>query len=375
MKIVNYIYKFLIILYGLILSINMYSNEGNKDDYPVKFNTSYVFDIVGNTTGGISTGVTYLGLANISMSLETHTANWWEGGEFYINGANTHGSSPSENLIGDFQTISNIDGGNHTFLFECWYKHRFKKVTLTLGLQDLNAEFANTENGALFINSSFGIPSVIPTNIPVSLFPITAIGLSVDWNINDNWNWKNIIYTGEIYDFDNNKYNIKWNINPKDGILAVSELTFSTNKKYNSCYKIGGYYHNQPENSENWNYGFYFIGDQNVWQYSNKKINLFIQTAVNPTKNSTHKYYIGGGINFYGLLGKRGENCLGLAIAHAGFKGTTFKHETVIEAFYKANFLNHFFIQPDIQYIISPAGESFNKKNALAIILRGGIEF
>ena len=96
---------------------------------------------------------------------------------------------------------------------------------------------------------------------------------------------------------------------------------------------------------------------------------------MNSTKNSTHKYYIGGGINFYGLLGKRGENCLGLAIAHAGFKGTTFKHETVIEACYKANFLNHFFIQPDIQYIISPAGESFNKKNALAIILRGGIEF
>lgn len=343
---------------------------------PVEISATYVGDVVGNTTGGITTGVNYLGAANLSISLETEKANWWNGGQFYVKGGNTHGSSPSSELIGDFQIVSNIDGGgNHTYLFECWYKQQIGNVKLTLGLQDMNAEFANSDNASYYINSSFGIPSTIPENVPSPIFPITAIGLSVNWDINENFSWKNIIYSGEIYDFDYNEYNIKWNLNPNDGILAVTEFNYSSNQKYNCTYKIGSYYYNKPKKTGAYNYGFYFMGDQNIGQWAeNKRLDLFVQTAVNPTKSSYHKYYIGGGVNFYGLGDKRGENCLGLGVAHAGFKNMPFKHETVIEAFYKTNFLNHFYVQPDIQYIISPVGREFTSKNALAIILRCGIE-
>jgi porin len=138
---------------------------------PVEFSATYVGDVVGNTIGGITTGVKYLGTANLSISLETEKANWWKGGQFYVKGGNTHGASPSEELIGEFQIISNIDGGgNHTYLFECWYKQKIGNVNLTFGLQDLNAEFANTDNASYYINSSFGIPSTIPENDPLLSF-------------------------------------------------------------------------------------------------------------------------------------------------------------------------------------------------------------
>ena len=66
---------------------------------PVEFSATYVGDVVGNTIGGITTGVKYLGTANLSISLETEKANWWKGGQFYVKGGNTHGASPSEELI------------------------------------------------------------------------------------------------------------------------------------------------------------------------------------------------------------------------------------------------------------------------------------
>jgi hypothetical protein len=79
----------------------------------------------------------------------------------------------------------------------------------------------------------------------------------------------------------------------------VTVFNYSSNQKYNSTYKIGGYYYNQPKNIGVYNYGFYFMGDQNIGQWAeNKRLNLFVQTAVNPTKSSYHKYYIGGALIF-----------------------------------------------------------------------------
>ena len=69
-------------------------------------------------------------------------------------------------------------------------------MELKFGLQDLNAEFANSDNGALFINSSFGIPSVIPDNVPAPVFPLTAVGLSLQWNVTEFLGWKGIVYGG-----------------------------------------------------------------------------------------------------------------------------------------------------------------------------------
>lgn len=360
---------------GLSLSANSFSQE-QAGEPPLKFEASYVGDVVGNLRGGIKTGAKYLGLANMAMSVNTENAGWWRGGEFFVKGASTHGSSPTERLVGDFQTLSNIDGGNHTFLFELWYKQAIGNVELKFGLQDLNAEFANSDNGALFINSSFGIPSVIPDNVPAPVFPLTAVGLSLQWNVTEFLGWKGIVYGGQVYDFDDNEYNVRWNINPNDGVLAVTEFNITPECGSTCVYKVGGYYFdNGSDSDDDYNYGFYFIGDQTLWSGGSKRLDLFAQAAVSPKNRNSHNYYLGGGLNLYGLFDKRGENCLGLAVAHAGFDDSEFRHETVIEACYKAAFLEHFYLQPDLQYIISPAGGETDARNAFAAILRFGVEF
>ncbi|MFZ4726571.1 MAG: carbohydrate porin, partial [Paludibacter sp.] len=147
------------------------------------YEASYLGDLVTNFHGGIKTGITYLGFANVKTGFNTQKANWWRGGLFIMNIGNTHGGEPSANLVGDFQGISNIEAGNHTFIYELWYKQHIGTVDFTVGLQDLNANFAASKNGALYTNSSFGIQSSISDNISIPVFPLTALGVNLNWKI------------------------------------------------------------------------------------------------------------------------------------------------------------------------------------------------
>src|SRR5512133_2784619 len=76
----------------------------------------YTGDNVINLAGGLKSGYGYLGLANFCLSFSTANAGLWEGGGFFIRAANTHGATPSVDLIGDLQVASNIEAGDHTYI-------------------------------------------------------------------------------------------------------------------------------------------------------------------------------------------------------------------------------------------------------------------
>ncbi|GHT35035.1 porin [Bacteroidia bacterium] len=342
------------------------------------FNASYVGDAVGNIDGGIKRGGAYLGMANITVDLKTD--KWWRGGEFFVNGASIHGTSPSEKLVGDCQVLVNIDGGNHTYMHELWYKQTFGKVELTAGLQDLNANFAVTDNGGEYINSSFGIAGLLSSNIPAPVFPLTALALTAQWNITDHATWLGSVFDGKPTDFDRNPYNLTWNLSKNDGVLLYTELQLKDLLKARSgTYRLGYYYHSklmeEGETVFKDDYGFYFIADQDLWQSGERRVSAFLQFALSPNVNSLHNFYIGGGVNAYGIFGSRANDVAGIALASLGFHRGMHKHETAIEAFYRLQLTRNISLQPDIQYIINPSGSDKKLSNALAGILRFRVDF
>lgn len=151
-----------------ILSNSIAQNQIKNSAF--SFGASYTGDIVSNTMGGIETGTVYLGMVNAGLGFDTEKANLWKGGEFFITVANTHGAEPTSELIGDFQSVSNIEAGSLTYFHELWYKQAFGKVSFVVGIQDLNTEFVTSEYGANLINSSFGIPSLFADNISSPIF-------------------------------------------------------------------------------------------------------------------------------------------------------------------------------------------------------------
>jgi len=364
-------YLFLLILFMYVTS---------KAEKPFLFEANYTGEGVANFTGGIKSGTAYLGMANIYITFDTEKSNLWKGGTFFINMANTHGCSPSATMIGDYQVESNIEAGNHSFLQEFWYQQKIKSLSLTIGLQDMNVELANTENGTVYRNSSFGIMPVISSDVSVPIFPLTALGVTLGWDITEETRWISAVYDGVITDFDKNPYNVDWNLRKKDGALFVSEVQqdIQLSDKLSGTLKLGGYYHthkleDDDSGKSSSNYGIYAIADQTIIKTSElKKTSVFIQSGYNPNKYVENSFYLGGGINQYGI-GQRKNDILGLAFAHAAFTTAGLKPETVFELTYKTVFTDYFYLQPDIQYVIHPAGTGVNLKNAFTAAIRFGL--
>ncbi|MFA7290404.1 MAG: carbohydrate porin [Melioribacteraceae bacterium] len=348
---------------------------------------TYTGDFASNLSGGYKRGATFLGMANLKIGFETKNLGLWNGGEFFINGASTHGGMPSSELIGDLQVASNIEAGNMIYLHELWFKQSFENSEYAIGLLDLNADFVTSEYASSFINSSFGIPSMISNNIPLPIFPMTALGFTAKLSLSESIQLLSAIYDGMPDYSNNNQYNLKWELNKGDGVLLISELQFSSDLfDLPAQIKSGVYYHtklyeidettNEKIDIFNKNYGFYVICDQMIKNYSEtNRIGVFTQVAVSPSKINRHNYYIGGGINCFGVFDNSGTDAFGLAFAYAGFYHADFENETTIELFYKKEITSNLTIQPDIQYIINPMGMGRKLNNALAAFLRFGIDF
>lgn len=341
---------------------------------PVKYETSYVGEMVDNFHGGIKQGTAYLGMANISLSLDTKNAGLWDGGVFLVNAAGTHGGNPSGDLIGDYQGISNIEAGLRTYIQELWFKQTIGRISLIAGMQDLGSEFAVNEYGALLINSSFGVHSTLSHNIPAPIFPYSTLAAQVHWNASDNSIGKLAVFNGQ----------------DGDGALLISEFGYTAEffDDLPGTFTAGAYYHNHltqtgaaledgtQETSYEDNYGMYLVAGQVISKnLSGGKLVLFSQLGISPYSRNDHNFYFGSGINCYGLFECRPDDAAGLAVAHAGFYSSLRKNETTIEMTYMAQITQNIFVQPDIQYIINPAGTDEKLKNTFAGIVRFGVSF
>ncbi len=346
-----------------------------------QLSATYKGDLVSNFKGGIATGSTYLGLADLFLHFDAEKAGLWKGGEFLIHGANSHGGEPSATLIGDFQVASNIEAGNHTFLYELWFKQRFSNITTTIGLQDLNAEFASSNVAALFLNSSFGVHSVISDNILAPIFPLTSPGITFCWNASEKINLKTAVYKGCPIDFEDNPYNTKWNLNHLQGLLWVTEGEYTWNGAHEntSVLKAGVFFHQHcPEsdvvNSETGNklthdYGFYLVGDHSI----DSKFSIFYQLGLSPRNDNFG--YMGAGCAYTGLFSKKGNDILGLAVADGMLTKERGMDETTFELSYKVQLTPQIYMQPDLQYVVHPGGTDVQLKNATVGLVRLGLEF
>ena len=350
------------------------------------FGASYIGDAVYNFSGGMKSGGTYMGMANITMDFDTEQAGIWKGGELFLRVANTHGGKASESIIGDYQVASNIEAGNQTYVQEFWYKQNFGKASFVVGLQDLCIEFLSSEMSCLFINSSSRVHSTIATNMSVPIFPLTSFGGQIHYSFTNRLTLKLALFDGIPDEFPNNKYNLNWKLSKNEGYIFFSELSYNNySENTRGCYKLGTYYHNghsmtsRDESDREMkeyrpaNYGLYLVADQCIYRnQSDQELSLFTQLSVSPKSINENWLYVGAGLNYKGLFSKSSDDVLGFACEHSGMNNEI-GSETTFELTYRFMFGGNVFIQPDIQYIVNPAGTDSKLKNSVVGLLRFGV--
>ncbi|NIP59385.1 MAG: carbohydrate porin [Gemmatimonadetes bacterium] len=150
----------------------------------VEADAAYTADLVVNARGGVERGVAGLGNLDLTARVDLDELTGWGGTTMFVYVLANHGENPSAH-VGDVQTLSNIEAPSAIRLYEAWVEKdlRSARLSLLLGLYDLNSEFDVLESAAVFVNSSFGIGAEFAAsclNGP-SIFPVTSLALRAKW--------------------------------------------------------------------------------------------------------------------------------------------------------------------------------------------------
>ncbi|MFT4583579.1 MAG: porin [Gammaproteobacteria bacterium] len=277
---------------------------------------------------------------------------------------------------------SNIEADNTFKLFEASYEHHFvdARVSILVGLHDLNSEFYVLEHARLFVHSSFG-NGVEVSQVGPSFFPTTALAarLRVSW-ASDGY-LTSAVYDGIPGD-PGDPIATQISIDEGDSVFVITEVGISSDE--GSYYKLGlgGWYPTASYDdiagqARSANGGFCLIGEHDVWRdEAGRGVGVFGQIGFADCERNQMRSYFGGGFTWTGPFTSRPQDIVGFAFAHAR-NGEEFRRlnpsvtraETALELSYLTALTRWFTIQPNIHYVIDPGIDSA-VDNALVVGVR-----
>lgn len=148
---------------------------------------TYTADAIGPVSGGVKHRAELLDNLDVIADLDLGKAVGWDGATLHGYLLANNGGIPNDNA-GTLQGIDNIEVARQGVrLYELWLEAPLgERTTVRAGLYDLNSEFYANDSAGLLINPSFGIGSELAATGPngPSIFPSTALAvrLNHDWD-------------------------------------------------------------------------------------------------------------------------------------------------------------------------------------------------
>lgn len=261
----------------------------------------YTVEVWGNTTGGLKQGAVYTGLLDFGATVDLEKLVGWQGASVSTTWLWLSGRDASEDLVGNFLTISNIAGFNTLRMLEMWFQQDFFQredgpsgLSIRVGQLTADSEFVISDYGSLFINGTFGWPAFMYTNLPEGGpgYPMGTLGVRVAAS---PWEWMTVqsaVFQGNVFAQNVNRHGFDWNLNSSNGYFWINELQVRWNQGDDTTAlpgqaKFGAWFHTArfadpyydedgiplaDENSSGspltrpWNYGFYWILDQMLYR-------------------------------------------------------------------------------------------------------------
>lgn len=329
-----------------------------------------------NLQGGVETGTRNLANLDLSLSVDTAAAGWWNNGTVFMYVLGTYGKPPSE-LTGEAQTLSNIEAYDNLSLYEFWYEHSFAEggVKLLVGLHDYNSTFYSLESSGLFTLSSLGIGPEI-AQIGPSIFPTTAAAVHLTLSHNDQY-FLLAAYDGVPGDPEH-PHGTQVKFKKTDGVLTAAEWGFASEKEYKLAlggWKTSAEVENPIDASvSDSNQGYYVIGEK----YLSEKLALFFQYGYADKAKNQLETYSGAGVTYSELFAQ--EDSIGLGYARAQNSSEFLEvnpdflsAESVFELSYFRPVMEKLSVQTSVYYVEHP-GMAAELDNTYAFGLRLYIE-
>ncbi len=363
--------------------------ETAADARSVSVQFGYIGDLLQNAAGGIRNGSAYLQNIDATIAFDLGRILGNNGGSVFAYLLWNDASTFSDRYPGDAQGVSNIETEQALRLFEFWYERIFAdRLSLKIGVYDLNSEFDAVDSAALFLNSSHGI---IPTYSQTgesgpSIFPVTSLSARLRWEIDRN-NLLRYALLDAVPGDPKNPSATAVKLSSREGVLHAFEYTrefsgglrfglgaFSYSAEFETIRETDAQGNPVRRGGNNGMYGF---AEGNVYadDVKQRSASAFVRLGTANGALNPFDSYLGAGAVLAGFVPRRPEDQIGvsLAIARCGADYRTandaLSHETAIELTYRAHINNRLQIQQDIQYVINP-GADRTIENALVIGIR-----
>jgi porin len=336
------------------------------------FSLTYTGDAFQNVSGGIRTGSEYLDLVEVSVETDFVLSDSWVLSTS-IQGLHSNGHSITERLAGDVQVLSSLDGGgSFTKLGQATVELSTSALSLLFGLYDINAEFDVLESASLFVNSAHGIGSDIALtgeNGP-SIYPFYSLGGRMKLTIDNNQSIKLALL--DAVPGSTTSFNAPQpEFDSEDGLFAIAEYAYST---AHNKWLFGGWGYSKTievNSRQTRNIG---ANVRHEHQFKDQRTRAFFRIGYAYEHANLHDWFLSGGINYVDPFNVGTEDVVGIAIAHLlrGAKSESellsANHpETAFELTYLRIINQHFYVQPNIQYI---ENSGFEDRHALVAGIR-----
>lgn len=325
-------------------------------------------DIFGNFRGGLARGVR--APVKLAAAAAYDGGNGWTGlaSAQYVNGSELSGD-----LVGDTQTVDNIEAAKGVRVYELWAKREWQRVSLKFGLTDLNTDFDQQEAGALFLNSSDGIAAEFSHTgrTGPSIFPTTGLAVTLGVQPAAGWDLKLGVFDGVPGSPDHPR-RFSLHLGGDDGALVVAQATKRWGDRLRIAGGVWGYTTrldtldpDRPARRLRASRGIYGVVEGPLFDdhRGHRLVTGWLRAGIADARVNRIASYVGGGVTLASPLGSRDGDDAGISVMRAGFGGParravpgSRRAETTIEATYHVSLGGGLAVQPDVQYVIHPDG-------------------
>jgi porin len=408
-------------------------------DAGVELGANDTAETLSNPTGGMRQLTIYQGLVAISLNLDLEKIANWSGASFYTDSYQISGRGLSRNAIGNLLAVSTIEALPSTRLHDLWLQQQLldRKASFRLGQIALDDEFYISQYSANFVNSTFGCPDLLSTNLPSGgpCYPFAAPGVRVRAAPTTGLTFSVAAFNGnpapsgpgdpQIRNSSGTNFLIG-----EGGSLVIAEMAYAFDPEPISSLqlsdvKLGGWYHTadfpdlrrdslghslaDPASNgiaaiHGGNFGLYLIFDKMLWRRpdtATQGLAAFLRIGNAPPNRNLISLEVDAGLTYKGLFPDRELDLLGVAASYGrignaarrldrdeilftGAGGTIRDYEAVLEITYEARIAPWWTLQPDFQLIAHPGGHVAPPlpgsparpiPNALILGLRSSITF
>jgi porin len=380
-------------------------------DAGVELGANDIAETLSNPTGGIRQLTIYQGLVAISLNLDLEKIANWPGAGFYTDAYQISGRGLSRNAIGNLLAVSTIEAVPSTRLHDLWLQQQLLdgKASFRLGQIALDDEFYISQYSANFVNSTFGCPDILSTDLPSGgpCYPFAVPGVRLRAAPTTGLTFSAAAFNGNPAPPGRGDPQIR---NPngtnfligEGGSLVIGEVAYAFDTEPISSLllsdvKLGGWYHtadfpdlrrdtlgrsladpvsNGIAASHRGNFGLYLVLDKMLWRRpdtATQGLAAFLRVGEAPSNRNLISLEVDAGLTYKGLFPGRELDLSGVAVSYGrignaargldrdeirftGIGGTIRDYEAVLEITYQARIAPWWTLQPDFQLIAHPGG-------------------